>query len=331
MKKYFLIMLLVTVCVGLLANESVSPIKISNDSSIASRDMWDILNTFETSLGSMPGIETDGVNIYTSTWDTGMFTRYDMNGVILGDFSIAGVSDIRDMAYDGTYFYGSPASTTINIMDLANETLIGTIPVTCTGVTVVTHIAFDPELDGGNGGFWLGDLNTFGAVTMDGSEIHSNLTLPGFVWGSAYDPWTAGGPYIWLLVQEGPYSTLHQFEIETLSLTGVTHDVSGATVPVSSGGLATYVNDDEIFVMLVNLQQSPNLVGVLEIAEATPPGYIEGTVTLDGGTGDVQSVVITAGNEETNPDVNGNYSIEIQPGIYDVVATLEDYDSDTVT
>jgi len=97
--------------------------------------------------------------------------------------------------------------------------------------------------------------------------------------------------------------TLHQFEIETLSITGVTHDVSGATVPASSGGLATYVNDDEIFVMLVNLQQSPNLVGVLEIAEATPPGYIEGTVTLDGGTGDVQSVVIIAGNREANPDV----------------------------
>lgn len=60
-------------------------------------------------------------------------------------------------------------------------------------------------------------------------------------------------------------------------------------------------------------------------------GFLNGTVTLNGGIGNMQSVLITAGSETTNPDVDGNYSIEIQPGTYDVTATLEYYSRDTVT
>jgi hypothetical protein len=59
-------------------------------------------------------------------------------------------------------------------------------------------------------------------------------------------------------------------------------------------------------------------------------GWIEGTVSLDGGAGNVEYVIVTAGNTSTNPDVTGNYSIAIQPGTYDVTATLVDYDPVTV-
>ncbi len=60
------------------------------------------------------------------------------------------------------------------------------------------------------------------------------------------------------------------------------------------------------------------------------PGFIEGHVTLVGGTGNVQDVEVTAGGEITNPDVDGNYSIQLYPGTYDVTATLDGYDPDTV-
>ncbi len=59
-------------------------------------------------------------------------------------------------------------------------------------------------------------------------------------------------------------------------------------------------------------------------------GWIEGTVSLDGGAGNVEYVIVTAGNSSTSPDVTGNYSIAIQPGTYDVTATLVDYDPVTV-
>ncbi len=55
-------------------------------------------------------------------------------------------------------------------------------------------------------------------------------------------------------------------------------------------------------------------------------GYIEGTVTLDGGTGNVEDVEIEVGNLTVNPDASGNYSLELLPGTYDVTATLTGYE-----
>lgn len=60
------------------------------------------------------------------------------------------------------------------------------------------------------------------------------------------------------------------------------------------------------------------------------PGFIEGTVTLDGGQGDIADVEITAGNVTVNPDEDGNYMIAIAPGIYDVTAELEYYHPQTI-
>ena len=269
----------------------LSPTVNINNATTPNRDMWDVLYTFETSCPSMPGIETDGVNIYTASFmdDLGTFSRYEMDGTLLGDFTIPGISHIRDMAYDGTYFYGSPATMTIYIMDLANETLIGTIPVTCDGLSGVRHIAFDPDLDGGNGGFWVGNWFELGAITMSGAQIYASMTNPGDIYGSAYDEWTAGGPYIWLFSQNGSGAVLHQFDIAALATTGVTHDASdipGFSAGVA-GGLATFVNDDGVFIMLANLQQHPNLVGAYEIAIASDPSApgasTDVTVTPDAG------------------------------------------------
>jgi len=67
------------------------------------------------------------------------------------------------------------------------------------------------------------------------------------------------------------------------------------------------------------------------LSGAGSTGTIEGTVTLDGGTGNVEAVEVTAGSVTVNPDNNGDYEIAIAPGTYDVTATLDDYEPDTVT
>jgi len=54
-------------------------------------------------------------------------------------------------------------------------------------------------------------------------------------------------------------------------------------------------------------------------------GYIEGTVTLLGGSSDVEDVQVSAGGNTVNPDTAGNYSLELFPGIYNVEASLEGY------
>ncbi|MCK5052372.1 MAG: T9SS type A sorting domain-containing protein [Candidatus Cloacimonetes bacterium] len=60
------------------------------------------------------------------------------------------------------------------------------------------------------------------------------------------------------------------------------------------------------------------------------PGYITGTVTLEGGTGDVEDVQVIAAYMTVNPDAAGFYEIEILPGTFDVTAILDGYDPDMV-
>ncbi len=54
-------------------------------------------------------------------------------------------------------------------------------------------------------------------------------------------------------------------------------------------------------------------------------GYIEGIVTLQGGSGDVEDVQISAGGYVTNPNATGSYTLSTFPGTYDVEAVLEGY------
>ena len=60
------------------------------------------------------------------------------------------------------------------------------------------------------------------------------------------------------------------------------------------------------------------------------PGIIEGTVTLDGGSGNIEDVVVTTGGAATNPDYSGYYTISVAPGTYDVTASLAGYRDSTI-
>ena len=278
----------------------VSPTINSNYIAHPNRDLWDILNYFSCQANGQAGIETNGQHIFTCDWRAGYtgFYEYDMDGIFVESFDIGGASQIRDMAYDGTYFYGSPASMTIRIMDLEAQTNIGTIPVACDSITGVRHIAYDPELDDGNGGFWIGNWDELGAVTMDGTQIYGNInhTIEG-IYGSAYDPWSAGGPFLWLFSHDpNPSVILHQFDIATQTFTGVTHDASdipGYDPDTGiAGGLATYLNDSGIFAMLVNIQQNPNLVGIYEIiilADPLAPGFPTDVIVIPDAVGALEA------------------------------------------
>jgi hypothetical protein len=55
-------------------------------------------------------------------------------------------------------------------------------------------------------------------------------------------------------------------------------------------------------------------------------GTLAGTITLDGGSGSVTDVVITAGTHTTSPNASGDYSMALDPGTYTVSAALAGYD-----
>jgi len=74
--------------------------------------------------------------------------------------------------------------------------------------------------------------------------------------------------------------------------------------------------------------QNINFDGTL--GASTANGTIEGTVTLNGGSGNVEDVEVAAGSVIVNPDANGDYIITIAPGTYNVTAELDGYDPATI-
>jgi len=65
--------------------------------------------------------------------------------------------------------------------------------------------------------------------------------------------------------------------------------------------------------------------------EVAPVGYIQGTVTLHGGIGNVEDVAVTVMGITEYPDEFGFYQIEITPGTYNVTASLFGYESQTLS
>ncbi|MDO9576941.1 MAG: C25 family cysteine peptidase [Candidatus Cloacimonadales bacterium] len=60
-------------------------------------------------------------------------------------------------------------------------------------------------------------------------------------------------------------------------------------------------------------------------------GFVAGLVTLDGGTANVDEVIIGNGLTYTHPDQTGNYVYPLLPGSYDLTAELAGYAPDTAT
>jgi photosystem II stability/assembly factor-like uncharacterized protein len=78
---------------------------------------------------------------------------------------------------------------------------------------------------------------------------------------------------------------------------------------------------------------NPNIGGMYKFTgDLTPPnpGTITGTVTLDGGNGNVEDVVVSAGGATANPAADGTYSLDVMPGSYTVTAALATYSTQAV-
>ncbi len=288
MKKINLLLFCVLLIGSLMAQQSAEKCNVANGSNSAeispyennvqisgSDEIWDVLWTFEANSGSQPGIETDGNHFYCPKWNAATITRYEMDGSNPVEFTIEGVENIRDLAYDGNYFYGAAADMDLKVMDFENETLIATISANCTGVTGIRHIAFDPNLDGGNGGFWIGNWAELGAIDKNGNQLVSSWANES-CYGSAYDDSDPDNPCLWLFQQTGAEEvTFSQFDINTQSYTGVTHeatDIPGFELgtDAQAGGACTWDDPETGQKLLIgNIQQSPNLIFAYELVGGT--------------------------------------------------------------
>jgi len=198
---------------------------------------WDLQFSYDvdtpSGLTGIAGSETDGTFLYGTKWSgTGQIVKFDLAGNFIETFTIPGVVNVRDLAYDGQYFYGSNLGSYIYEMDFVSKTLISTI----TTPAAVRSIAYDSDLDG----FWYNNFNTDLHFVSRSGTLLNTITAPPSMYGSAYDNLSSGGPYLWIFTGTGAVPDVcqvEQYDISTKTLTGLTHSVSGDLGAYIAGGL----------------------------------------------------------------------------------------------
>ncbi len=238
----------------------------------ATDDMWDLIFDVPVGIGGgEAGIETDGMNIYTSMWNgTGEFQRYDMAGTWIETISVAGSTGCRDIAYNGTYFYGGAASTTVFEMDLANAAMISTF----TAPTDCRAIAYNEDDGYFYANNWGSNITIF---DMAGANMGSFAVGPigDSYYGFAYDNYSAPGTKkLWGYAQVGAtQNELVEIDLATQAETGFSLDV-GTIAAVGTGiagGLAIDNNIAPGFWAVLGTSQNVNL-WALELAPSSGGG-----------------------------------------------------------
>ncbi|NPD84172.1 T9SS type A sorting domain-containing protein [Lentimicrobium sp. L6] len=252
----------------------------------STKEAWDVLYQWDATTANQPGVETDGQYIYTAHWNDVNIFKYEMDGTFVESFTIPGVDNgLQDLAYDGQYFYagdGSDGSMDIFEMDFTNKTLVSTITADAPGITGILHIAYDNQQDA----FWCGNWEEITCVNRAGEMISPVVMLitpvngvEGAAYGSAFDPYSEGGPYLWLnMIAITPVMNgiqLVQYDPIAGEYTGVAHNYTSDLGGLYGycGGLAIYEDyENNIAVLLGNNQQTPNHIFAYELASLPTEG-----------------------------------------------------------
>ncbi|MBE3121920.1 MAG: PKD domain-containing protein [Thermoplasmata archaeon] len=283
-----------------------------NNSPIQPLAMWDQQLSFDVSVASgalgNAGAEFDGTNLYSTRWASNLIHRYDTSGVMIEQFSIAGVTGLRDLAYDGTqYMYGGATAGTIWKMDFTTKTLVATL----TGSFQCRAIAYDTDLNVIYCKNWADPCYVVNPTT--GAVISTfNLVSTVSTYGLAYDNLTPGGPFLWVWDQGGGAGTpqyIKQWDLAAGAFTSVQHDVAVdfPAIACIAGGL--WFSADFV--------SGKTTLGGL--AQGTPDTY----VCYEIGNSSANTPPVTPG-APSGPST-GNVGVE-----YDFTASTTDPDTDDI-
>ena len=289
---------------------------------------WNFVNSFATSTGRQHAVAYDGENIYTASWGKSstvlsMFYKYDMEGNLLDEFDVAGVTNsdnyMRDMTFDGTYFYGCDAhSGTIWCYDLHNKTLV-TPNCINTSLNELGTCTYDPV----NDAFWVGErasgsgtlyldlklvsrngqvMQTANAANLNGHTVH----------GTGYFIDDNGGHHLLLNAVEGFTDHVFDYNIDTDILNpDFIFDFSvipGWGAACSAGGAYVGVVDGtQCF--FGDVDKSPNLIGIYALGEYTPvvPTPPEGDILFDFNDGIMHMNTIDGDGDGYNWEIRQNW------------------------
>jgi hypothetical protein len=239
--------------------------------------MWTLQFSFDVTAASgaagNAGAEFDDVHYYSTRWASNLIHEYDLAGVMTRQFSIAGVSGLRDLAYDGTYFYGGAAGGTIWQMDFTAGTLIGT----WSGGFQCRAIGYDSDEDQ----FYVSNWADPVWIVQRGGTISGqfNLGTTTSTYGFAYESVCDGNPYLWVFDQTAGGGVIYQWNLTAGSYTGMTHNVAAdfpATAGIAGGLWFTEMGLEPGTATLGGLLQGvPDMMFAYELCETTPPLSID--------------------------------------------------------
>lgn len=264
------------------------------------KPQWDILLNFTTISSNQPGIETDGQFIYTTNWNGNTIYKYDVFGNFIENFTIPGVSYIRDLAFDGEYFYAGNTGMYIFKMDFTNQILMDTIQLQGDVISGVRHIAYDPKADSLDGGFWCGNWNDLALFNRDGDTLLTTTGVVDHVYGTAYDSLSQPGTsLLWLFSSntQGSGVDIMQVNLNTMQLIDTIHpatDIPGFNNGLAGGLCASADIIPGKFVLMGNIQQTPNLVFGYELEFAlhdSVPGMADSMYVIPGENGHLSASV----------------------------------------
>ncbi|MCD4697921.1 MAG: carboxypeptidase regulatory-like domain-containing protein [Bacteroidales bacterium] len=288
--------------------------------------------------GGEAGIETDGSNIYTTKWNGAAFYKYDMGGNYLEEFTCGTAGAVRDLAYNGTYFYGGAASPTVFEMDFSSQTLIGTFsaPTDCRA------IAYNEDDDAFYANNWASAITKFDA---SGANLGSWAVGPvgDSYYGFAYQGATycGDGPFLWGYAQVGAsLSELIQMSLPDGAETGVTFDVGSVLSSFDmAGGLCIDDNLWPGYWTIMGTCQNVNIWG-LELCTSGPlPTADVGVQAITEPVSGVdltnaEPVTIVVKNYGTDPQSNFDVWFALDGGtpvVETITATINSLESYTHT
>ena len=296
----------------------------------SSDDIWDIMFSYDvdTPTGGLGIAGAEFGNGYFLVSEWGYLSKYvfkfDSEGNYISSWEPTWITEtggLRDMTFDGEYFYGSNASNTIYQYD-EDGNLYGTF----TSPVAVRAIAYDSFYDA----FWVNNWSEDLKLIDRSGTVINTIYSPPSMYGSAYDNVSDGGPYLWIFTgtSSGSGCQIEQYDLNTLTLTGVIHSVSGDFgAGYIAGGLFT--SGDIIpgtWVLGGVTQGTPNILFGYELCQYIPQPHIiidptSGTVEPFGGTQDV-TFYFYAQNAPPGTIISGDVIFQSNQGIPPVTVSI---------
>ena len=257
------------------------------------------------------GIASDNEYIYTSTYSKdGYVNKYSMTGELLESFTIDGIGGIRNIVYDGTDFYVGDYSTSIYKVDMDAHAVIKTLPIS----EFSRHLAYIPDLDGGNGGFEVGDWETSIYVRKDGSKIGTGPTLLGAA-GTAYHDgllyaFEQGGDNTRTI---GIYDFATQQRVGAIDVTAYSELTDIQTA--SAGGMSVVTRPDGTKLLAMALQRQDDNTKFLFVELESVSGVVGYNIYRDGNK--LNDEPLTRRYFAERLDAEGTYKYEIETAYID--------------